>query len=286
VIALIPPTGGIKATLVSGGISRVIVPLAGGFRRITVHRPPESIALTSPREATGLFELSPQPQEFLLPFEGIGVATAWQLQLPPASNRFDFDTIADVLISIEYTALDSSDHRAQVIRELDRRIGGERPFSFRHELADQWYDLNNPEQLDPADHMRVRFQTRREDFPPNLGDLRIQHVALYFSVSPPSGDGPAASFEIPITDLRFTEQSGGSAVGGGATTIGRIASTELGNAQTWLPFQGRAPFGTWELVLRDEMSDGRQVVEALKNEEITDILVLVSYTAELPAWEV
>jgi hypothetical protein len=284
VIALIPPAGGIKVTLANGGISRVIVPLAGGFRRITVQRPPESVALTSPREATGLFELSPQPQEFLLPFEGIGVDTAWQLQLPRASNRFDFSTIADVLITIEYTALDSSDYRAQVIRELDRRIGGARPFSFRHELADQWYDLNNPEQLDPPDRMRVRFQTRREDFPPNLEDLRMQHVALYFSVLPSTGGGPSVAFEIPITDLQFTEQGSGSSLGGGATTIGRIASTELGNAAAWRPLQGRTPFGTWELVLRDAMTDGRQVTEALKNEEITEMLLIVSYTAELPPW--
>jgi peptidoglycan hydrolase-like protein with peptidoglycan-binding domain len=284
VIALIPPAGGIRATLANGGISRVIVPLGGGFRRITVHRPPESVALTSPREATGLFELSPQPQEFLLPFEGIGVDTAWQLSLPRASNRFDFGTIADVLLTIEYTALDSSDYRAQVIRELDRRIGGDRPFSFRHELADQWYDLNNPERLDPTDRMRVRFQTRREDFPPNLEDLRIQHVTLYFSVSSSTGGGPSFSFEIPVTDLRFTEESGSPSAGGGATTRGRIASTELGNAPAWLPLKGRAPFGTWELALRDAMSDGRDVVEALKNEEITEILLIVSYTAELPAW--
>jgi peptidoglycan hydrolase-like protein with peptidoglycan-binding domain len=284
VIALIPPAGGIKATLASGGISRVVVPLAGGFRRITIHRPPESIALTSPREATGLFELSPQPQEFLLPFEGIGVDTSWQLQLPRASNRFDFATIADVLITMDYTALDSSDYRAQVVGELGRRVGGERPFSFRHELADQWYDLNNPEQLEPDDRMRVQFQTRREDFPSNLEDLRIQHVALYFSVPPPKGGGPSPSFEIPISELLFTAESGGASVGGGAATIGRIASTEMGNAAAWSPVQGRPPFGTWQLALRDPLSDGRAVAQALKNEEIADILLLVSYTAEVPAW--
>jgi hypothetical protein len=37
-------------------------------------------------------------------------------------------------------------------------------------------------------------------------------------------------------------------------------------------------------VLRDAMTDGRQVTEALKNEEITEMLLIVSYTAELPAW--
>jgi Tc toxin complex TcA C-terminal TcB-binding domain len=283
VIALIPPSGGIKATLESGGVSRVVVPEAGGFREITVHRPPESVALTSPREATGLFELSPQPQEFLLPFEGIGVDTAWQFLLPRASNRFDFGTIADVLLTVEYTALASADYRTQVVRELDRRIGGDRPFSFRHELADQWYDLNNPDQFDEPDRMRVRFETRREDFPSNLGDFRIQHVALFFSVPPSAGGATSPAFEIPIADLRFTE-NGGTAAGGGATTIGRIASTVMGNGAAWRPLQGKVPFGTWELSLRDAMSDGRAVVEALKKEEITEILLIVTYTAELPEW--
>ncbi|MGC8714667.1 MAG: hypothetical protein ACP5RH_19965, partial [Leptodesmis sp.] len=81
VIALIPPTEGIKATLTSIGISRVVVNNDGLFQPRFANRSPESVALTSPTNATGLFELEPQ-SEMLLPFEGLGVDTTWEFRLP------------------------------------------------------------------------------------------------------------------------------------------------------------------------------------------------------------
>ena len=120
------------------------------------------MALTSPINATGLFELNPQP-EMLLPFEGIGVDTTWELRMPKASNFFNYDSIADVLITIDYTALDSHDYRQQVIQTWDPVINADRAFSFRHQFADAWYDLHNPDQTSTP--MIVGFQTTRVTSP-------------------------------------------------------------------------------------------------------------------------
>ena len=59
VIALVPPMEGIRAVLTAAGVSRIVI---GGdiFQIAMVRRDPESVALTSPRDATGLFELEPQ----------------------------------------------------------------------------------------------------------------------------------------------------------------------------------------------------------------------------------
>ncbi|MCI0423112.1 MAG: hypothetical protein L0312_28455, partial [Acidobacteria bacterium] len=88
VIALIPPTEGIKATLATTGVSRVVTNNGRAFQTMEVIRRPESIALTSPVNATGLFELTPQTPEMLFPFEGMGVDTAWEFQMPKAANFF------------------------------------------------------------------------------------------------------------------------------------------------------------------------------------------------------
>ena len=40
-----------------------------------------------------------------MPFEAMGVDTSWELQMPKAANPFDYRTLADVLMTIEYTAL-------------------------------------------------------------------------------------------------------------------------------------------------------------------------------------
>jgi hypothetical protein len=78
------------------------------------------------------------------------------LGVPHAANAFDFGTIADVLVTIEYTALDSPTYRQQVIEQLDNTGSTDRPFSFRHQFADAWYDLRHPDLvLDPQQPMGV-----------------------------------------------------------------------------------------------------------------------------------
>jgi hypothetical protein len=270
VIALIPPTEGIRATLSSSGVSRVVIG-GGPFQEVVVRRDPESVALTSPMNATGLFELQQEPEK-MLPFEAMGVDARWELRMPKAANPFDYRSIADVLVTIEYTALDSYDYRQEVIRRLDRSLSADRPFSFRQQFADQWYDLHNPDQTDTP--LVVRFRTRREDFPPNVEELRIQQVLLYFARA------EGASFEVPVAHLHFAEKGTSGFVGGAATSVDGIISTRRGNGSSWLPMLGKAPVGEWELALEDnEKTRGY-----FRDEQIGDILFVVTFSGRTPEW--
>jgi len=56
--------------------------------------------------------------------------------------------------------------------------------------------------------MTVQFTTAATDFPPNLSDIRIAQVLLYFS----RADG--STFEVPVDALRFAEGASTSSVGG------------------------------------------------------------------------
>lgn len=271
-IALIPPAQGIRATLSTTGMSRVVI---GGdiFQTVIANHGPQSVALSSPRDATGLFELEQQP-EMLLPFEGLGVATSWEFRLPRAANLIDYRTIADVLVTIEYTALNSFDYYQQVIYNLKPTLSADRPFSFHHQFADQWYDLHNPDQTKTP--MIVSFSTRRDDFPPNLEKLKIGQVALYFARA------GGKSFEVPVSHLRFTEQDGGGPVGGGSTSIDGIISTLKGNAGSWTSMIGKSPVGEWELALPNTAD----IRKRFKNEEIEDILFVITYAGRTPEWPV
>jgi hypothetical protein len=121
-----------------------VSPVGGDvFQTIMVRRDPELIAFTSTNNAHGPLELEPE-EEMLLPFEGMGVDTTWELQMPKAPNPFDYRTIADVLITLEYTALQSLTYRQQVIQQLNDAISAERAYSMREQFADQWCDLHNP----------------------------------------------------------------------------------------------------------------------------------------------
>jgi hypothetical protein len=277
IVALIPPHEGIRATLACNGISRLVAVdrLGATFNEVTITRSPERVALTASLNATGVFELVEQT-EMLLPFEGSGVAADWLLVLPKAANPFNFDTIADVLVTIEYTALENADLRRQVIQRLDRGFSADRPFSFRHQFADQWYDFHHPDLVAaPRQPMVVEFTTRRADFPPNLEDLKIQHVTFYFARK------EGATAEIQIARVVFVEQGQPAVAGGGAAaTIDGIVSTRRNNAGNWSAMIGKSPFGRWELALPDT----QEMKDRFKNEEIEDILFVITYSGRTPEW--
>ncbi len=275
VIALVPPLDGIKAALYCHGYSKVIRG-EPGFAEATLLRPAETIALTSPINATGRFEFELQQQgEMLNPFEGNGVAARWEFHMPKAANNVDYNTIADVLFTIEYTALQSNDYRRMVVQRLDRTFSADRPFSFRNEFADQWYDLNNPEET--ASPMVVRFKTGRKDFPPNLDKLKIQQVVLYFS----RADGEIEEIEA---SLFFIEQgkTDEDKVGGAATTQDGIISTRRDNGNSWTAMLGKPPIGEWVLSLKQD--DPTKDQELFKNNKIEDILFVITFQGETPEW--
>jgi hypothetical protein len=271
VIALIPPGQNINAALSCTGVSQVVIGSGGVFQMVTVRTDPQSIAITTPIAATGVFAADPQAG-LLLPFQDLGVATQWQFELPLAGNQFDFSTLADVQIAISYTALADPGYRAQVIRSLDGQVSQERPYSLVNDLPDQWYDLNNPDQTPTP--MSVQFQVAATDFPANLSSIEIRQVLLYFAIA------AGQTFEVSVSSLQFTEAGSLAAVGGAATTIGGAISTRRGNAPAWIPVIGKSPFGTWQLTLPDTA----EVRGWFTSQLITDILFDISYTAATPPW--
>jgi len=277
VVALVPPSQGIRATLSTTGMSRVVIG-RDIFQTVQVQKGPEAIALTAPLNATGLFELDAQP-ELLVPFEGIGVDTTWSLEMPKASNPFDFSTIADVLVTFEYTALQSYDYRQEVLNRLDQRIEADRSFSFRSDFADAWYDLNNPDLVDPAKQMIVSFETRRTDFPPNLNaGASIRQLVLYFV----QADGTYSP--VTVTKVVFTPKGGNQIppdpVGNAMRTISSIEGVISTRRGQWLSLIGASADGTWELTLPNTAA----MKDRFKQEQIQDILLVITYSGQLAEW--
>jgi hypothetical protein len=266
VIALVPPTEGIRATLNSGNRSTIVQNANGVFQKVMFTRAPESVDLTSPRDATGFFDLDMQPA-LLRPFEGLGVATDWEFRMPRAANPFDFGTIADVLMTIEYTSLYDVDYYQEVIEKLPNTVSLDRAFSFRHHLPDLWYDLRNSKN----DGVVLTFETSRSDFPPNLENVMIAGIGLYFIGE--SGD------TIVIDDLRFkSENTEGDGVGGGAQTNDGIISVAKGNASAWNLISGN-PFGQWKIQINH-----LQTLELLRSDKIQDVIFVLTIGGRTPSW--
>ncbi len=265
VVALIPPVQGIRATLINAGTSWV-VPGGGVFQPVWIQRAPEIVALTSPTNASGVFELDTQ-SEMLMPFEAMGVDTSWEFQMPRAANPFDFNTIADVLVTIDYTALNSFDYREEVINALDRTVEGARAFSLRDAFPDLWYQLHNPD--DPTAAQVINIVTTRRDFPPNLEDLSTKHLLLSLLHSRDEEDESAPD---PIAALAFTLAKEG--ISGAATSVnGKISTDDAPLAGTT-----RSPAGTWTLTLPAGCS------AYFANGRIEDILFVITFAGRTPKW--
>jgi hypothetical protein len=272
VLALLPPVRGLRATLSASGVSRAVV-VRDTFDTVTLRRDPESIAFTSAVNANGLFDLAPEDGK-LGPFEGMGVDAVWQLEMPKPANPFDYRTIADVLLTIEYTALDSREYRDNVIRTLAGQVSADASFSVRNEFPDAWYALNNPDTLDnPAARMLLRLPLTADDFPRNLTDVQVSQLTL-FAVRDDS-----LTQELTVTTVRHSTP-GASTVAGLVITGGGVAGTRHPGGAPWQTFAGESPVGDWEFQFKDTAA----VRSQFTTEQILDLVVVFTVSASIPAW--
>lgn len=82
-------------------------------------KPNQEIAISKADQDSGLFELSFGDERYL-PFEGTGAVSTWELSLPQATNRFDISTISDVIIHLDYTALNGGEILSRQVKNLDQ----------------------------------------------------------------------------------------------------------------------------------------------------------------------
>ena len=175
ILAIVPPIEGIHAMLQNTGESSVVVTADGGrtfVKKRAMRNFGERISLDAPFNETGLFVLNYE-DPMLLPFEDLGVETQWTLELPRGNNRFNFDTIADVLLTIEYTAEYSSDYEARLRKERqDVEVYEDTAVPLRFQFPDLWYHLKHqrPDPLGSFSPFAFTFELPRTAFAPNLAD--------------------------------------------------------------------------------------------------------------------
>jgi len=141
----------------------------------------QSIATSTGQNDSGLFELNFRDERYL-PFEGAGAISRWRLELSgkwPEGQwpQFDFQTIADVILHLRYTARDGGRGlKTAAIQNLHQALnplpypaegsgtedqGLFRLFSLRHEFPTEWQRFLQA----PASPRSLSFVVTRERFP-------------------------------------------------------------------------------------------------------------------------
>lgn len=150
-----------------------------------------SIATSGSINDAGLFEVNLHDERYL-PFELAGAVSTWRLQIPAMCNRFDLETITDVILKLQYTAREGGEQlRKKALSEVVEPMfkEGVRMFALKAENPDQWQLLDDTNEF--------AFTVSSHDFPgsSNASDIVVKSVAVY-SIGHPEG----LEFDITLPD--------------------------------------------------------------------------------------
>lgn len=285
VIALTPPNKGIKATLINSGISAVMTNTNNIFQKRFVTRSPESITLSSPYNEYGMFQLDTSDAMYR-PFEGSGVETLWELRMEKASNPFDYRSIADVLLTIEYDALENDLYSKTIKNQLNNEPKNESiVLSMRNDLPDQWYELMNPSE----DSSSTNFKIRNSDLAPNVLSNSLTAVKAYLSfdldklikgdIIAQDNDGKiniTSSIEGDLVISKIEEDGAENGEEGGARRpLNNFLISNLQNFESF-PNIEQPIEGNWYV----RLTQTTQVLEMIDKKQLRDIIIIFEYSAD------
>jgi hypothetical protein len=147
----------------------------------------QSIVTSSGQNDSGLFETNLRDERYL-PFEGSGVISEWQLELPADVRQFDYDTISDIILHLRYTAREGGGLlRNGAVENLEasieeaQAVGSVRLFSLRHEFPSEWAKFESAQLGAAAPVAELALDLREEHYPYwSQGRLEaVKRVDLY-----------------------------------------------------------------------------------------------------------
>jgi hypothetical protein len=231
--------------------------------------PTTAIATSHGRGDTGLFQLDFRDDRWL-PFEGAGAISRWRLQLPDSVRQFDYETISDVEIQIQYTARDGGDTLRDLVEDdlastfNDALTAPNGPWqgpgmlmlSAKSSFAAAWERFLYPAEGEESEPLEIPITVDQFPYLVRARQPRVIGVRLIFLVEPGASgvfgglsDSGATLTPPGAGAISFTG-AGILADGEGATaTTGAITAVAVG-AGAWL----FAP-GTMTIESPDEVRD-------------------------------
>lgn len=194
-------------------------------------------------------------------FQGLGVATTWQLHLPKRSNNFDYRQIFDVNVVLYYNAQFDVGLRATVLA-APPRIGETsvlRTLALRSDFPDAWYAFYRGG--------AATFNLDRPRLPAN----QLNFIATTVSFRVVTRDGVLNE----NIELKVTAPNGAS--GTANTDASGLVSSEV---PALAGLVGQNPIGVWkvEIVAGPSLLDGG----TLKFDRVYNIQIGLAYSFDFP----
>jgi hypothetical protein len=243
-----------------------------------------AIVTSSGQNDRGLFELKFDDDRYL-PFEGAGVISTWTLRLNPVFPQFDYKTISDIVLHVQYTARDVGEpftttvkgnvtNNLNAIALAENRNGLYYLISARHDYSANWYKFLNPgdgqEQVLTIDTAPDRFPffTRGLDIKVKEIDLMIKSSntnSYTLQINNPDG----SAIVDPVTklpSLTLLPNALGNLYHLNSAITPPIIDLKRAPADK--------PYPTWSLKLQQSGAAGFRPVTAT---ELDDIFIILHY---------
>jgi hypothetical protein len=139
-----------------------------------------------------MFELNFRDERYL-PFEGTGAVSTWELRMPRATKRIDFESLSDVIIHLSYTALDAGDGIfTQTVQDILKIYEGAYYINLSQNYPGAWHAfLQNTQPGQQT--QQLKFNVSNQIIPPHLTNSNLTNI--YFKFEVPVNTIPAnASF--------------------------------------------------------------------------------------------
>lgn len=121
----------------------------------------QSIATSHGQNDAGVFEMNFNDERYL-PFEGAGVISDWKISLPKETNMFNFNSLSDVIIHVNYTSRDGGSVLGEAATAALKAMlppNAAVLLSLKHDFPAEWNQL-----LSNTNH-EMTFELKSEHLP-------------------------------------------------------------------------------------------------------------------------
>jgi hypothetical protein len=249
--AVLGPYDNLNATLTQVSHRTVLRPEIGAVRYLLTAegdppaavradwRPNQQVALSRGVNDGGLFQLNFQDERYL-PFEGTGAVSRWRLEINGADGALHRETLTDVVITVQYSALPGGDDFAE-------KVKGELPATERARMLNLAYDFPQAWQaflLDPARKLNITLEKKHL---PGASQANISGIYLQYDLT----------------------ESGAGAIGRQAMRLNAEIELPPGSPRDNLA----VPLGNWQLVPTGRLNQ-------FTAENIRNIMLVVLYQSK------
>jgi hypothetical protein len=132
--------------------------------------------------------------ERYLPFEGTGAVSSWTLTMPRGANQIDYANITDVIITLDYTALDGGTTLRNAVLAVPAvsAYDGGVVFALAQQCAAAWSTFMGDRTSTST--QTLSFTLPQDIAPANITDCQISGVYLRLDVDQEVSLGEASGF--------------------------------------------------------------------------------------------